>query len=399
MSVNEPTKKRRGVLYAKFANVDNVVHAKATDVTSDQQCRLWFGDCWKDKWLSGAISRIERVDGKRFFVVLFVCPDGNHEKRVWDLKCRPGPWVDPRPPPQIRLHGTGDPQLPSSPNLLLDETQPTDCSSSEDEGDGVSALGASPDDSVRIGLFPADAGDDDDGEDDYADAVPHAAAVPVVQTDSFSWFAETMGDEDVNGPVREIAWGFRDTGGSWMEDGDDTAGKRPLLEYFMATMPPAALKRIIRLMNEKLNKAGLEELDVGELIKFFGVLLLITRFEFGDRASLWSTKMDNPYIPAVCLGETTGMRRNQFDSIWRYLTFSECPDEQPEWVTSSAAHRWMHVDDFVTDFNCHRRANFRPSEIICIDESMCRWYGIGGDWINDGLPQYITMERKVCMDV
>jgi hypothetical protein len=31
---------------------------------------------------------------------------------------------------------------------------------------------------------------------------------------------------------------------------------------------------------------------------------------------------------------------------------------------------------------------------ICIDESMSRWYGKGGDWINDGLPHYVAIERK-----
>jgi Transposase IS4 len=31
---------------------------------------------------------------------------------------------------------------------------------------------------------------------------------------------------------------------------------------------------------------------------------------------------------------------------------------------------------------------------ICIDESMSRWYGQGGDWINAGLPHYVKIERK-----
>lgn len=31
---------------------------------------------------------------------------------------------------------------------------------------------------------------------------------------------------------------------------------------------------------------------------------------------------------------------------------------------------------------------------ICIDESMSRWYGKGGDWINEGLPHYVAIDRK-----
>ena len=29
-----------------------------------------------------------------------------------------------------------------------------------------------------------------------------------------------------------------------------------------------------------------------------------------------------------------------------------------------------------------------------MDESISRWYGHGGDWINIGLPMYVAMERK-----
>ena len=32
--------------------------------------------------------------------------------------------------------------------------------------------------------------------------------------------------------------------------------------------------------------------------------------------------------------------------------------------------------------------------IICVDESMSRWYGIGGNWIDASLPQNIEIDRK-----
>jgi len=31
---------------------------------------------------------------------------------------------------------------------------------------------------------------------------------------------------------------------------------------------------------------------------------------------------------------------------------------------------------------------------ICVDESISRWYGVGGDWINAGLPMYAEIDRK-----
>ena len=61
---------------------------------------------------------------------------------------------------------------------------------------------------------------------------------------------------------------------------------------------------------------------------------------------------------------------------------------------SSEQYQWMLVDDHIANFikNCAR--NYNPLDSICADESMPRWYGIGGHWINSGLPQYIAIDRK-----
>ena len=41
--------------------------------------------------------------------------------------------------------------------------------------------------------------------------------------------------------------------------------------------------------------------------------------------------------------------------------------------------RWKLVDDFVKRFNDYHAENFIPSEMICVDESISRWYGqVGG---------------------
>ena len=59
---------------------------------------------------------------------------------------------------------------------------------------------------------------------------------------------------------------------------------------------------------------------------------------------------------------------------------------------SHVAYRWMLFDGFVNQFNAHRAANFPQGEYICIDESVIRWYGYGGAWVNRGLPHYITID-------
>ena len=73
----------------------------------------------------------------------------------------------------------------------------------------------------------------------------------------------------------------------------------------------------------------------GELLKFFGVLILITRFEkiSGSRASLWTTTAPSKYIPVVALGKT-GMLRQRFDAIFRCIRFGDQLVEPLEQKTS-----------------------------------------------------------------
>jgi hypothetical protein len=87
------------------------------------------------------------------------------------------------------------------------------------------------------------------------------------------------------------------------------------------------------------------------------------------------------------------MSRNRFDVLWSNLRFSYQPWEQPEYQLSEN-YRWDLVGDFIRFFNEHRFAQFSPSDTICVDESISRWYGMGGDWINEGLPMYVQIDRK-----
>ena len=54
----------------------------------------------------------------------------------------------------------------------------------------------------------------------------------------------------------------------------------------------------------------------------------------------------------------------------------------------------MLVDDFVKNFNKYRTSHYVPSDLIYVDESMSKWYGLGGHWINMGLPMYVAIDHK-----
>ena len=87
------------------------------------------------------------------------------------------------------------------------------------------------------------------------------------------------------------------------------------------------------------------------------------------------------------------MSRDRFDNLFTNLRCSQSPAVRPEGM-SSEQHRWRLIDDFVEFFNEHRAQFFSPSTYICSDESLSRWYGQGGDWINMGLPMYVAIDRK-----
>jgi Transposase IS4 len=107
----------------------------------------------------------------------------------------------------------------------------------------------------------------------------------------------------------------------------------------------------------------------------------MTRCEFGERPSLWSTNQEHKYIPLPAFGKT-GMSKMRFDDLHSCVFFSDLPAERP----ASERYKWRPIDDFLRWFNEHRLQSFSPSDVKCVDESMSKWYGAGGHWINEGWP-------------
>lgn len=49
--------------------------------------------------------------------------------------------------------------------------------------------------------------------------------------------------------------------------------------------------------------------------------------------------------------------------------------------------------DFTRNFN-HQQFYLQPSELLYINELMVDWYRMGSDWVNNGLPNYVTIDCK-----
>ena len=123
------------------------------------------------------------------------------------------------------------------------------------------------------------------------------------------------------------------------------------LEYFLMLFPPEQLQLILQLTNNELAMVRKNYTMAGVIVKFFGVLLLVTQFEFGSRASLWSNMSTNKYIPAPLFG-LTGMPQKWFDDLWMCIRFGYQPHNHPSEMTSEQ-YRWRFVDDFIKNFNEH----------------------------------------------
>jgi hypothetical protein len=197
----------------------------------------------------------------------------------------------------------------------------------------------------------------------------------------------------MGGNVALREWSIHTVIRHWLGPGSDPGKSFLRLDYVLLMFPPEQLLNIVTLTLENLLLKMKRVTTHGEVLKFFGVLiLLVTRFEFSVRTSLWSNTAPSKYQPASSFGKT-GMPRHCFDSIMSVIHFSRQPPVCPDHM-SYEAYRWLLVDGFVTNFNSYRETNLCPSDLICADESISRWYGQGGYWINHGLPQYIVIDQK-----
>ena len=171
------------------------------------------------------------------------------------------------------------------------------------------------------------------------------------------WFVDDPAMKlPVNGNYHFCNWAINTRMGYMIGQGGDHQNSYSRLEYFLMLFPPEQLQLILQLTNNELAMARKNYTMAGEIVKFFGVMLLVTRFEFGSQASLWSNTSTNKYIPAPSFG-LTGMPRKWFDDLWMCIRFSDEPHNRPSEMTSEQ-YRWKLVDDFIKNFNEHRAQNF-----------------------------------------
>ena len=340
------------------------VYALAIRVTSEAECARRYGTSKKTKHLPGRVLEVEidRSTGRAncFLIIDFDLGGGLNKRKRLNIRS-----VKAGVPPNENhreLEGAFNNRRPLSTSLSIPEVVPgqeEDCTySTVERQSNTGSARPSIEQSIHGTVWEA----------------------PVDNEDQNS----------VGGPLPRRSFGIRTVAGEVIgADGDYS--HRTAIDYFLMLFPPQQLREMVILTNRELYKLQLSETSPGEVLKFIGILMLCTRYEFGERRTLWSREPPSKYLPAPNFGKT-GMSRSRFDSIFRFVRFSEQPEQRGE--LSSEQYRWRLVEGFVTRFNEHRESYVIPSELLCVDESISRWYGQGGDWINHGLPMYVAIDRK-----
>jgi Transposase IS4 len=116
--------------------------------------------------------------------------------------------------------------------------------------------------------------------------------------------------ESVVGTFSSRTWSIGTISVETIVEGDDSGSFDPprrLYDYFMAVFLPDHLLRMVRLTNERLITKKRPCMTAAELLKFIGVLILGTRFEFGSRADLWKTEATSRLFNSPAFGRETGM--------------------------------------------------------------------------------------------
>ena len=327
---------------------------KAKFVTSDSECRRLYGSLWKSTTIPGTVTQIETTiqNGRRVTSITARYDLSGRQKEV-TLKIGKLRHVESSSSPdQVLGHNqTQNPQL----NLLNGYT------STSEEGFQNSQL-----EDVTL----TNHGNSSISNND-------------IVANGASWRSNNS-NEYINGNVPSHNFRVTGPGGDYVIQRYCPSALRPI-DYFMCMFPLDHLSDIASATTQVLISKNLAGTSVTEVLKFFGILILITRFEFSDRRSFWKVGSISNYIPSPQLGKI--MSRERFENLRCNLNFNGL------YLSDSSNDRWFSVRRFVDAINQHRASFATPSKYLCINKSMSHWYGMGGDWNDVGLPHYLALQR------
>lgn len=394
--------------------VGNEVNALAKHVTHESNAKRLFGSNWKTKRVTGIVTSAETRQAQgnaraSWFVTATYSLNEEMQKTTElnrrSIKAGPVP-AAPAAAPVVPAGAAPAPAAATPPELAAPAAAPAappaagaaaaDAAAAAPAAAGSAAAPpvapAAPPEPAAPAAAPAGAPPAPPAAAaDAAAAAPAAAGSAAATCHGRQWFSCSRSTR-VHAPIPRREWYTYDQLGNRIHPGSGAGRNMSRLDFFLAMFPPDQFTALFELTNIQLAKHNEPLTTRSEILKLLGVIILITRFKFGDRRDLWKKESGFKYRTAANLGQT-GMTRHRFEVLWRHHRWSDQPAVRPPNM-SHEAYRWSRVFDHRDRFNAWRASNFVPSDWICVDESISRWYGLGGHWINMGLPQYVAIDRK-----
>ena len=78
----------------------------------------------------------------------------------------------------------------------------------------------------------------------------------------------------------------------------------------------------------------MKEITTGEILKFIGIIILMSKFEFCKGRDLWTNTSQFRYFSAPALVKTV-MARKRFDLLWLWMVWSDQLEIGPETMKHS----------------------------------------------------------------
>ena len=135
------------------------------------------------------------------------------------------------------------------------------------------------------------------------------------------------------------------------------------IQLFEGLFPKQLLLCIIEIINEKMD--GEDDVTYGEFLRWIGIWVLMSTVDGADRRTFWSTKTVDAFEGAP-FRLTPFMSCRRFEKILNNLRYTK--EEVPEF-----RDRFWEVQSMTKMWNNNMGANFLPSWINCINESMSKW--------------------------
>ena len=101
----------------------------------------------------------------------------------------------------------------------------------------------------------------------------------------------------------------------------------------MTIFPQNHLGEMVHMTSVQLSKIEDREAKIGEILKLFSTVVLMSRFEFGDRRSLRATANNRKYIEAPKFGRV--MFRENFEILHTWIRFIRYSSSEQENKTTA----------------------------------------------------------------